>query len=82
MNSWLFGTFGNQLQNNLQQVTYTNGSVEAADLFAINIQRGRDHGIQPYYKYYQYCTGTTVTNWTSIPSTVISSSRPIKISVF
>ena len=65
-NAWQFGTYGNQLQNNLFQMTYSNGTLTAADLFAINVQRGRDHGLQPYYKYFQACTGITVTSFSSL----------------
>jgi hypothetical protein len=45
--AWKFGTFGNQLQNNLFQQFYPNGSTNSFDLLALNINRGRDHGI--YY---------------------------------
>ena len=47
-------------------MTYSNGTLTAADLFAINVQRGRDHGLQPYYKYFQACTGITVTSFSSL----------------
>lgn len=33
------------------------------DLFAIDVQRGRDHGVAPYYKYYLSCKGVTVNDW-------------------
>ena len=80
-NAWLFGTFGNQLQNNLQQVTYTNGTTVAADLLAINIQRGRDHGLQPYYKYLQACTGKTISSFSDL-SSYISSSKLLSTAYF
>ncbi len=82
MNAWLFGTFGNQLQNNLQQVTYTNGTTTAADLFAINVQRGRDHGLQPYYKYLQACTGKTISSFTDLTGYMSSSKIIIRKNLF
>jgi len=42
--AWKFGSFGNQLQNNLFQQFYANGSTSSYDLLALNINRGRDHG--------------------------------------
>jgi len=53
-------------------MTYANGSTSASDLLAINIQRGRDHGLQPYYKYVQSCFGITVTSFTSLSSLITS----------
>lgn len=36
------------------------------DLFSIDIHRGRDHGVSPYYKYYTKCTGKRVKHWNDL----------------
>lgn len=33
------------------------------DLAAININRGRDHGVPGYVFHLQYCTGDQITSW-------------------
>ncbi|XP_013100002.1 chorion peroxidase [Stomoxys calcitrans] len=34
-----------------------------SDIMAFDIQRGRDHGVQPYFEYLQACNGIKITNW-------------------
>lgn len=36
------------------------------DLFMVDMQRGRDHGIGPYHNYYTKCTGKSVTGWNDL----------------
>ena len=48
------------LQNNLFQTTYANGTTYAIDLLAFNINRGRDHGLQPYINYIKQCFNVTI----------------------
>ena len=45
-------SFTTQVANHLFQ---SENSTWGFDLFAINIQRGRDHGIPPYYKWREIC---------------------------
>ncbi|XP_058814711.1 peroxidase [Topomyia yanbarensis] len=40
------------------------------DVLALDIQRGRDHGLNSYTSYYKLCTGRTVESWSDL-STVI-----------
>ena len=40
------------------------------DLAARNIQRGRDHGLQPYTKYRENCNLTALTDWESRPDEI------------
>ncbi len=46
--AWKFGTFGFDLKNSLFQKTYPNGTTVSADFLALNINRGRDHGIKTF----------------------------------
>ncbi|XP_065371103.1 peroxidase [Calliphora vicina] len=34
-----------------------------SDLLAFDIQRGRDHGLQPYFKYLEICNNVKINNW-------------------
>ncbi|XP_030370312.1 chorion peroxidase [Scaptodrosophila lebanonensis] len=34
-----------------------------ADVLAFDIQRGRDHGLQPYFKYLEVCKNIKINNW-------------------
>ncbi|XP_075148042.1 immune-regulated catalase [Haematobia irritans] len=34
-----------------------------SDIMAFDIQRGRDHGLQPYFKYVQVCNNIKITSW-------------------
>lgn len=36
------------------------------DLFSIDMQRGRDHGVGPYHKYYTKCTKKFVKDWSDL----------------
>ena len=76
--SWRFGSFGKQLQNNLFSTTYSNGTTQASDLLALNIQRGRDHGIAPYYVALYQCFGANVTSFSNL-STYMTSDRIVTL---
>lgn len=43
------------------------------DVLALDIQRGRDHGLNSYIGYYELCTGQSVTNWADLAATISSS---------
>ena len=70
--AWKFGTYGNQIQNNLFQTNYTNGTVVAQDLFAINLQRGRDHGLPTYVQMLKATQNLTITNFTQLWPTLMN----------
>jgi len=54
------------LQNNLFQTTYPNGTTYATDLLALNINRGRDHGLQPYINYIKQCFNVTINTFADL----------------
>ena len=77
---WKFGTFGLELQNYLFGKT-ENNIFTATDLLATNIQRGRDHGLQPYIKYVKYCHGINVTSFDDLEF-IAGNSRAILAEVY
>jgi len=58
--AWKFGSFGTALQSNLFKSVDSKGNSYSVDLLAMNINRGRDHGLQPYVKYIKQCFNITI----------------------
>ncbi len=52
--------FDMSIADDLQNKLMDEPNSLSIDLAAFNINRGRDHGIQPYVKYLEYCTGKVV----------------------
>ena len=52
--------YNKQVTNHLFQPEKSN---HGFDLFAINVQRGRDHGLAPYYEWRSLCNLSLVTDW-------------------
>ena len=40
------------------------------DLVAVNIQRGRDHGLPGYNKYREICTGSKAKDWADLRKSI------------
>lgn len=66
--AWKFGSFGNQMQNNLFQTTYPNGTYNSLDLFAVNLMRGRDHGLPTYVDFLRGFRGINIASFTQLSS--------------
>ena len=64
--AWKFGSFDFQLQNNLFYSASSSSGQIAVDLLATNVNRGRDHGLQPYVKYVQACLGINITQFNDL----------------
>lgn len=43
------------------------------DVLALDIQRGRDHGLSSYTNYYKHCTGKAINSWEDLSGIVKSS---------
>lgn len=63
-NAWKFGNFADQVQNRLFE------SSGAVDLLALNINRGRDHGMPSYATVLNYCFNYTVKSFIDIRNLV------------
>ena len=67
--AWKFGTYGNELQNNLFQNGQPDYSRHKAnDLLATNINRGRDHGLKSYIDYVKSCHSIVVNSFKDLKS--------------
>ena len=52
------------------------------DMFAINIQRGRDNGIAPYVRWRRICNLTPVSNWTDLENIMRPTSLKVMRSIY
>ena len=59
-------------QHLFQDANGTNSNVGnfGMDLMALNVQRGRDHGIPPYHEYRKLCGLPAIRNWRQLSSIV------------
>lgn len=57
------GKYDSNIAEDLRNNLIDEPSGSAFDLAAFNINRGRDHGLQPYVKYLEACTGHVVDTW-------------------
>lgn len=47
------------------------------DVLALDIQRGRDHGLDSYINYYKLCTGKSINSWSDLDGIFTRSDRQI-----
>ena len=59
-------------QHLFQDANDTNSNVGnfGMDLMALNVQRGRDHGIPPYHEYRKLCGLPAIRNWRQLSKIV------------
>lgn len=50
-----------------------------SDILAFDIQRGRDHGLQPYVKYLEICKNIKINDWTDLERFI---SREVSLKMF
>jgi len=60
-------SFVEDLRNHLFESSPGRGGL---DLVAVNIQRGRDHGLPGYNKYREICTGRKATDWSDLRKSI------------
>ena len=60
--------FVDEIRNHLFEKSDHSGGL---DLVAINIQRGRDHGLPGFNKYREICSGSKATSWTDLRSSIL-----------
>ncbi|XP_054152478.1 peroxidase-like [Oppia nitens] len=64
-----------------QYVNFSPCRPKLKDLMAIDVSRGRDHGIAPYVYYVEYCSGLKITSWDDLkqlmPKYIISELKDV-----
>ncbi|XP_058451807.1 peroxidase [Malaya genurostris] len=55
--------------DDMAQLLFKTSNI-GTDVLALDIQRGRDHGLSSYTSYYTLCTGKTVESWSNLSSII------------
>lgn len=58
------------LQNHLFEVTLSDGTIQAIDLLATNVQRGRDHGLPSYVYVKEKCGSKRIRDFFDLTETI------------
>ena len=58
------------LQNHLFEFRQQDGSIEAVDLIAVNILRGRDHGLPSYTRVREWCGFGSVSDFNDLSNVI------------